>query len=125
MTPCPRDLALGISYYPSLRNRPKMRLAVLIMYDCYPKHDELRTITKRNVIVTVTERNECFLLLLETKTGKKLGVLVRVKLVHKLFLRKLRQMETLGGKAFLFSQMIFKEHSRDHERSFYVARRLY
>lgn len=110
MTPCPHDLALGIAYFLRLRGNHRMCLAVLLMFDCHLRHEELRSISKRKVIITEDEEARIVLLLAETKTGKNQSVQVRMRLVKTMLLRELEDVQDLDDKLFPFSQDFFRQN---------------
>lgn len=59
MPTCPHNIALEILNYICSQIRPKMSLPVVLrMYDCHVGHEEFGSLTKRNMIVTVTEPKE-------------------------------------------------------------------
>lgn len=120
--PCRHDLDLGIFYYFRLWNKPKMNLAVLIMYDCLLRHHELRSPMNRKVIVTVTVPEEIVLLLSEMKNGKNQRCRGSSKLGNELLLCKLRKMANQDKIVFLLSRDNFwKKITENMEEHFTLS----
>lgn len=83
-TPCPHDLALGYAYFLRIKGRFDMSCAVLLAFDSYLRHEDLRTLTKRRIIWSPQGAT---LILDQSKFGLNQSVTVRSKLVESLLKR--------------------------------------
>lgn len=108
-TPCPHDLALGISYYLLRDNKPDMALGVLLIYDCHLRLGEFLNLKKESVIIQEEPSNIIFLHLSEYKTGRNASVEVRFKLVKVLLQRYLHNMNPRQTKLVTFTGDSFRE----------------
>lgn len=99
-TPCPHDLALAYAYYLRATGFSDMCCAVLLSYDCHLRLEELRSLSKRQILF---RHDRVTLLLQDTKFGIHQSVDVRFKLVVILLKRLFETISDLDTPVFGFT----------------------
>ena len=108
-TPCPHDLTLGIAYFLRINGFDDMGLAVILMFDCHLRIEELRSLTPRTVLQEAAPHKGIYLVLPKTKGGSNQSVKIRIKLVWHLMKRRLASFQgNLDDRLFPFSADSFR-----------------